>query len=158
MQELVNISQSEFVDKVKQVHTNEGVEINNTPGLSQIFSAQSNADNACETFAKSKKLGRYVRQSQDFISPDEYVLGEGSNGKPETVQYIPILDTLECFLKHEDVLGHVFCNRNSLDNIVRDVCDGKNVKDFFFNENPHGLQILLYHDDFVVSNPLGNKI
>ena len=149
----------EFVDKIKQVLINGGVEVNNIPGLSQIFHSQSSAANACEMFAQSKKIDRYVRQSPDFISPVEYVLGVGSSGKPETVQYIPILDTLKCVLKHEDVLGQVFGNRASLDHVVREISDGPKVREnSFFHENPHGLQILLYHDDFVVSNPLGNKV
>lgn len=144
----------EFVDKIKQVLINGGVEVNNIPGLSQIFHSQSSAANACEMFAQSKKIDRYVRQSPDFISPVEYVLGVGSSGKPETVQYIPILDTLKCLLKHEDVLGQA-----SLDHVVRDISDGTKVRgNSFFHENPHGLQILLYHDDFEVSNPLGNKV
>lgn len=159
IQELINVSHSEFVDKIKQVLINGGVEVNNIPGLSQIFHSQSSAANACEMFAQSKKIDRYVRQSPDFISPVEYVLGVGSSGKPETVQYIPILDTLKCVLKHEDVLGQVFGNRASLDHVVRDISDGTKVRgNSFFHENPHGLQILLYHDDFEVSNPLGNKV
>ena len=45
----------EFVDKIKQVLINGGVEVNNIPGLSQIFHSQSSAANACEMFAQSKK-------------------------------------------------------------------------------------------------------
>ena len=74
------------------------------------------------------------------------------------MHYVPILSTLKVLLQHEDVLGHIYENP---------ICQGNTMTNYsqgsLFKKNkllatvPNCLEIILYHDDFGVSNPLGNK-
>ena len=82
------------------------------------------------------------------------------SGKPETVQYVPIIDTLAMLLKHEDVLGKVLNGPKTNTNLYNCYSDGKIFKENDFWSTSEGikkLEIILYHDDFNVVNPLGNK-
>ena len=77
------------------------------------------------------------------------------------MQYVSILSTLKVLLQHEDVLGHVYDEYHTK-------CQGNAMTDYsqgsLFKKNkllatvPNCLEIILYHDDFSVSNPLGNKL
>ena len=86
------------------------------------------------------------------------VKSNGRKSKADSVQYIPIISTLKALWKHEDVLGHVY----ETDSIEADTMTtysqgslyGKNK---ILSNVPNCLQIILYHDHFGVSNPLGNK-
>jgi len=87
------------------------------------------------------------------------VLGKNVKGKDETMQYIPILNTLNALLKHEDVLAEVVNGHISSDDIIRDFCDASNFRNCqLFQEEEMALQIQLYNDDITVANPLGNKV
>ena len=75
------------------------------------------------------------------------------------MQYVPILSILKVLLQHEDVLGHV-CDGNITyhGNTMINYSQGS-----LFRKNkllaavPNCLEIILHHNDFGVSNPLGNK-
>ena len=78
--------------------------------------------------------------------------------KQDTVQYAPILSTLKAKLSDEDFLIYV---------LEQNVSNKINFKSFkngsayrtnpFLNANPNILEIFMYHDDFGIANPLGNK-
>ena len=63
-------------------------------------------------------------------------------------------------LQHEDVLGTIFSVQDSSDTETTDTFNkGYGFKNnLLFSTSNHHLQIILYHDDFVVSNPLGNMV
>ena len=75
-----------------------------------------------------------------------------------SLQYVPILSTWKVLLQHEDVLGHIYENP---------ICQGNTMSNYsqgsLFKKNkllatvPNCSEIILYHDDFGVSNPLRNK-
>lgn len=69
--------------------------VDQLPRLSKTLRAESSVYHACEMFSQSKQQDRYVSQSSRFISPVEHVLEVGITGKPNTVQFIPILDILK---------------------------------------------------------------
>ena len=77
-------------------------------------------------------------------------------GKPDCVQYIPILSTLKVLLQHADVLGTVYMEQYSSDlNEFDNFNEGKLFKNNeLFSDIIHAIQIILYHVDFGVSNPL----
>lgn len=85
---------------------------------------------------------------------------DGINKKNDTFQYVPILDTLNILLSHEDVLGKVKYPENSIgDGMFCTFSDGTSYKqNKLFSSNKDALQIILYHDDFNIVNPLGNKV
>ena len=99
-----------------------------------------------------------MKQQFTYVEPEEYILGSGPLNKPESMQYIPILRTLNALLKHEDVLGQVLENHRSQDGMVRDFCDGDVFKNSpLFQRHENALQIELYDDEFTCTNPLRRR-
>ena len=99
-----------------------------------------------------------MKQQFTYVEPEEYILGSGPLNKPESMQYIPILRTLNALLKHEDVLGQVLENHRSQDGMIRDFCDGDVFKNSpLFQRHENALQIELYDDEFTCTNPLRRR-
>ena len=78
----------------------------------------------------------------------------------DTVQYVPILRTLRLLLNHEDVLVEVFIGITEQTEGVMKSCNDCEMwrKDALFTSDEPSLQLILYHDDFNVVNPLRNKV
>lgn len=72
--------------------------------------------------------------------------------------YIPVAETLKCFLQ-----SHLGRNTQSQQfgdpdvEVFTDLYDGHHFKCHqFFNENPESLKLILYQDSFEIVNPLGS--
>ena len=75
------------------------------------------------------------------------------------MQHVSILSTLEMLLNHEDVLCEIISPKKSKPNIYERFSEGEafNGSNFWNETESMKLEIILYHDDFNVVNPLGNK-
>ncbi|XP_076356730.1 uncharacterized protein LOC143249980 [Tachypleus tridentatus] len=74
------------------------------------------------------------------------------------MQYVSLLDTLKCLLKHDDIFRQVVYSRHSADDCLRDVVDGEHFKNHpFWQETPLALQIILYFDEFIAVNQAGMR-
>ena len=128
---------------------------------SLILFSRSPFELPCQHFCGHKSLANYIKSRESFVPPVEITLGMDSvSGKPETVQYAPIIDTLAMLLKREDVLGKVLNGPKTNTNLYNCYSAGKFFKENDFWSTSEGikkLEIILYHDDFNVVNPLGNK-
>lgn len=118
---------------------------------------QSQIESACLYLNSEYKLNKYARKNFGFVPPVQYDLDR--NSKHRKYQYIPIFQTLEKRLGHDDVFSYIVNNHISDDNVLRDFCDG----DLFRNNELFGsdhtaLQIILYFEEFTASNPIGNKV
>ena len=126
-----------------------------------ILFSRSPFELPCQHFCGQKSLTNYIKSRESFVPPVEITLGMDSvSGKPETVQYVPIIDTLAMLLKREDVLGKVLNGPKTNTNLYNCYSAGKFFKENDFWSTSEGikkLEIILYHDDFNVVNPLGNK-
>lgn len=115
-------------------------------------------DSILNEFSNETRFNKYIKDNLSFVEPREYVVGILPNGKEDTVQYIPILETLKMLLKHEDVFSQVMNPHKSNDGKFRDVCDGSHFQNNqFFSQNPQALQIVLYFDEFTAANPISHK-
>lgn len=120
------------------------------------FECQSECSIALNKFSGKKSLTNFITSKKAFVEPVEIVLGGGAQEKEklDTYQYVPILQSLDVILRHEDVLGEVFSPRAD-DNVLREFSDG-----LLFQNNPlfkdpdKSLELIIYHDDFNVVNPL----
>ena len=128
----------------------------------EILSSKSLFIQACKNFCGEKALSNYFKAQNFYLEPVEKVVGfDHEKGKPDSVQYVLILSTLKVLLQHEDVLGHVYdenhtnCQGNAMTNYSQGSLFRKNK---VLATVPNCLEIILYHDDFGVSNPLGNKL
>ena len=79
--------------------------------------------------------------------------------KNETV-HLKILRTLRLLLSHEDILGEVFKGTTEhTEGVIRSYNDGEMWREnALFTSDELSLQVILYHDDFNVVNPLRNKV
>ena len=85
--------------------------------------------------------------------------------KREFIQYVPLFSMLEVILQHEDVLSLHYAENDS--NNTSTNSDRKKLwsnghgiahkENGLFSCDKNALQICLYHDDFNIGNPLGNK-
>lgn len=109
-------------------------------------------------FNDNRRLNEYAQEQLCYVEPVEIILGQNAKGANATVQYVPILKTIETLLKHEDVLAEVMQGHQSLDGKIRDFCDAANYQNNeIFRSHLPTLEIQLYTDDFTIANPLGNK-
>ncbi|XP_041472583.1 uncharacterized protein LOC121421848 [Lytechinus variegatus] len=102
---------------------------------------------------------KYFRCSLGLVEPQTHKLNINSN---DTLQYVPIIDSLQCLLKHNDVLAHVlnfkYGPQEGNHFVLTDFCDGSLYKENpLFQTNDPTIQIILYHDDFQITNPLGSR-
>ena len=81
--------------------------------------------------------------------------------KWDTIQYVPLLSTLERILQEEGILDQVdkFPERIRTDGKIEDFCDGLLYKTYpLFSADPFALQIIAYYDELELCNPLGTHV
>ena len=114
---------------------------------------------AFKTFAGKKALNEYVKIQKEFIEPKKVSLGfDPMTQKQNTIQSVPILSTLKAIFSHEEVLTYVLEQNVSNNFNFKTFKDGTAYRtNPFMNANLNILEICIYHDDFGIVNPLGNK-
>lgn len=127
--------------------------------LSSVLDALPN-DKLFSTFniMKSKCLQKnYLNENLNFVEPVQCNLK--LNKKISNYQYVPILKAIQAFCKNDEVLDYIMSMpQNSQVNILSDIYDGKIFKNSDIFQSFPNIQIVLYFDEFVVSNPLrGNQ-
>ena len=79
----------------------------------------------------------------------------------DTIQYVPIISTLEKLLKDPCVIEEIDSLPRRIHNngILEDFCDGTTFKEHpLFSCDPYALQVIAYYDELEVCNPLGSHI
>ena len=125
----------------------------------QILTCESTFSIGFQTFAGKKALNEYVKNQREFIELKEVSLGfDPMTQKQDTIQYVLISSTLKAILSHEEVLTYVLAQSISNNFNFKTFKDGTAYRtNPFLNANPNILEICMYHDDYGISNPLGNK-
>ena len=107
-----------------------------------------------EEFSDERRLNKYIQENFAFVEPQEHIVG---GERHHTMQYVPILETLEQLLQHDDIFAQVVTSHQSKDNVLRDLCDGQYFRQNpLFSTDPSALQIMLYFDEFTSVNPIGH--
>ena len=125
-----------------------------------VINCRSQFCDALEKFSGEKALDNYVKSKKEYIEPVAIQVGfDPLRGTQNTIQYVPILKTLDVVLHHEDVLGEILCNDEIAESgHLKSYCDGLNYySNELFASEKLTLELVLYHDDFNIVNPLGNK-
>ena len=104
------------------------------------------------------KRKTYIQSEFDYAKPVTIRLNETNrNEKPETMQYIPIKESLKILLEDESYISQK--NNNPYfhePGVIKDVKDGLTYRtNKFFTENPEAVPIILFADELEVVNPLG---
>lgn len=102
-----------------------------------------------DTIYKMKQQFR----KQGYVAPKEITLiGD------DKIVYVPILETLNVLLKHDDIKGEVFSDRPKVGDSIESFKDSESFQsNSFFSRNKPTLRLKLYTDEFQIVNPLGNK-
>ena len=75
-----------------------------------------------------------------------------------SIKYVPIESTLRAILSHEDVLAHILQQNENNNGVYKSFRDSAAYKNnLLLNSTPNALELCIYHDDFSIVNPLGNK-
>ena len=162
-----------ILDIDRQIHTKLLIKSLNiedaAPPSDIVFSYETNAiilsqspfSKARSKFTGEKSLSEYVKRCDSFVEPIELRLGFNAEmQKADTIQYIPLYKTLNVLLSYEDTLSAVLKSQEVTehDKVLRTYHDGGAFKsNSLLNSEKKTLEIVLYHDDFGIVNPLGNK-
>ena len=126
-----------------------------------ILNSKSPFFQCCLRFCDEKTLSNFIETKSGFVEPEERLIGcDHETRKVDIIQFVPILSSLRCFLQHEDVLGTIFSFQGSSDTENIDTFNkGYRFKNNLLSSTSnHQLRIILHHDGFGISNPLGNKV
>lgn len=157
--EIIQLCRDEISNKVTDCLQRSGVDLDhlNEMGLCQAMS-ETMFEKAFAHLQNQKKLNKYVEEQYSHVKPVEYVLGHCDDGTTDTMQYVPIIQTIKALLQHDDVFSEVYEGHQTRSEILEDFCDGSYFKEnALFTRNRMNLQLMLYYDDFTAGNPLGNK-
>ena len=155
--EIINSYRKSLSRKFTHTLQQEGLDMNLVDQMG--LSDESQYEKAFDEFATQASLEKYVSEHSDFVQPIEYILGQNAKGNDETMQYVPIIQTLQALLRKDDVFAEVYNGHFSSDETLQDFCDGTNFKDnVLFSTNNMALQIQFYFDEFCIGNPLGTKV
>ncbi len=169
-------SASTLVDQVKESLKKDVFQAIRTTGPNMGIEAEilKVFDNFEDPFKKIQNVDlqmKYIRSNMKYVTPIEYKLGKrliyrnkGSkrqiSEKTDTMMFIPILDSIEQLLSNPRIFDMVVSKQKGCDpNVMYDICDGTLFRNNdFFQQHINSLQIILYHDEVEVCNPLGSHI
>ena len=148
---LVDLAQESIRDKVIKQLEQEGIAISDD--VRKILNDRTVVSQSCDELDSQKKLEQYCVSKYSIVEPEEIILSQ--NNPNDTYQYISLKETLKRLLKFKDVFESVVNNHQSTDRGLRDVVDGALFKtNPAFQNEGHTIALVLYFDEFTVSNPL----
>lgn len=113
----------------------------------------------------------FIQKNMNYVQPVEYILGShiGFKNKgakrqmcetSDTMVYIPILESIEQLLSNPRIFDMVTSpSKQCKEGVFYDIRDGACFKyNPIFQINTDALQIIIYHDEIEVCNPLGSHI
>lgn len=110
-----------------------------------------------QLFDTEHKRYKYYKKKFSFVAQETINLGLNKYNKKCNFQYVPLTFSLMELLKHEDVLMQIMNPRESEEGIISDFRDGQFYKfNNHFNKGRIILDMLFFHDDFQVTNPVGS--
>ena len=120
---------------------------------SNIFSTSVNK------FSTPYRRQQFVERNYQYVRPLTISLGLNAKHRLREYQYIPVLESLRCLLRNDDILSAVLKNQpNSNPYLLTNFSDGCYFKqNALFSTNINALQLILYFDEFEVVNPLGSR-
>ena len=101
----------------------------------------------------SYKIGQFAKHERGYVAPVPHK-GDLDPSNLQTPQYVPIEEQLKHVLASETVANRIELSlKSGSGGCYKDLFDGSQHR----NPSSDTLYLILYYDEFVVSNPLGNK-
>ena len=163
---VLRIDRKHHCSQIKRSLKNNNPTINLDHETKLILECPSPFNIPLKKYSNTHSLTSFIKAKKEYVEPQEYLLGfQPGSLEKHCTYYIPIPKTLENLLAHEDVLGEVleYCTETQVDindkiSCYKQYSDGSSFQEnMLFKEHQNALQIVFYHDDFQISNPLGNK-
>eukprot|EP00112_Aurelia_sp_Birch-Aquarium-sp1_P011911 Seg250.10 transcript_id=Seg250.10/GoldUCD/mRNA.D3Y31 product="hypothetical protein" protein_id=Seg250.10/GoldUCD/D3Y31 len=148
-----------FAQLIKFHLRKSGFEIEEHDDLRELLDDNEIFTRSIENIQSAHMYQQYCNENLSLIEPISYTLGIDKDGKPETMQYVPLLQVLKLLLSKEDVLSHVLNDNicHSKD-YLEDYDDGEIFQGHeLFSVDSVALRLHFYTDEFEVANPLGSK-
>ena len=157
MCEVIDASTREMSSKVHSFYSDNEQDIQEPEGLVNILQQESEVSMHCKSLNSQYKLEEFAKQNLQYVPPIEYVLGTNERGKLETMQYVPIGETLKFLLSFSDVLEDVQVDQRASDGLLHDVFDGYHFRNHEILTEPNSLGIIIDLDEFSLTNPLRSQ-
>ena len=144
--------------KIRSRLMEDGFETKTIEAALDILEEDDPFSKAREVLEDETKRKRYIYSTFPNVRPQTVQLNPGEGGKPETLQYVPIHESIKLLLedksyiiqKNEDPYFHE-------DGVVKDVRDGACFRENeFFKNNPDAVPLVLFMDELELCNPLGS--
>lgn len=120
--------------------------------LTNLLQQRSEVAEICEGFDTQYKLEKSAENHLDIVKPVEINLGA-----QDTYHYVPVKESLNKLLSYEDVFAEVMNGHETQDNSLEDIMDGDLVKNHPVFSQGESLAVMLYFDEFSVTNPLRSR-
>ena len=144
---LSDLSQQQFASETQELLRQRGIVIDDE--LKEFLCQRSQVSVACEALNSQAKLERFAEQNLTFIDPEEVFVDN-----LDSYQYVPITASIKRLLSFSDVLREVTRRHQASDDVLRDIADGRVFKANNRLNSPRSIGIILYFDEFTVTNPL----
>ena len=147
--------QSCFTEIFEKFLEERGIDVSTLP-LS-MFSEDRLFEQCFSAVNTPYKLEKYCIENLNLIESVECTLNIQEDGKKDTYQYTPLLDTLKLILGEQSTLEHII-NRTVVDDgCLEDFCDGTIFKGSNWDSWDFFLRLHFYNDEFEIVNPLGSR-
>ena len=147
----VNKKVSEVTSKLTEL------DIDDNELINIVKAPEINLCTALRKFSLMKNLDNFILSKKSCVSAEEKVLGKTESGKIDSFQYVPILKTLDIICSKEDVLGHIMCPPENNSKILSFRYGNIFKNNELFCKRKEAIQIILFSDEFVPVNKIGNK-
>ena len=112
-----------------------------------------------ETIDSLKKRINYFKQRNVYLKPNPIVLGTTDKGRPDSIQYISLIDTMKKIFSDEDFFQSCkkyMSMQSENPTILSDFKDGSTFRETV-EPDKITFPFVVYYDDFESGNPLGSK-
>ena len=155
IQKCVELGQKEMINRVVTILNNQNIQLNEAQ-MDELGKNLGVVD-ACINLNAKHKIENFVSRHMKYVAPQEIILGHDEQNKIETMQYVPLVKLLQNLLQFQDVFEAVMNDHRSGDGILRDVVDGHYMQENELFSQQNTLGLILYSDEFTVSNPLRGR-
>lgn len=167
--DLIDDISSYIKHKVQMFATASGIPVDDE-NLNLLIEDVEAVSQPFRKFETEYRQKTFFQHSDTFLQAEELPLGIGyypcNNPitgnvlqvmKTISFQYIPIKPLLKLILEKTDILKIVSAYRPSNDTLLRDFHDGSYCRESEFLSQTNTIKLILYNDDFEVTNPLSPK-
>ena len=145
---LIDKSTATLARNIQNVFLNDGLPV--PVGIQRALDARSEVAVACEELDSQRKLEGFAAKNLHVVEPVELSVCDG-----QTIQYVPIRKSLQNFVGIDAVFNEIVNRRSTPNNILTDIIDGNIFRSHA--QNNKCLQLILYFDEFTVTNPLRQR-